>query len=76
MWKIFCRETCQSVEVSLVPPKKPKVQQPKDDFPTNFLSFYPTFKPETSATTQESDQEIKTEIKLNLANENLSAQKV
>ena len=65
-----CRETCQSVEVSLVPPKKPKAQLPKDDVPTNFLSFYSTFKPETSANTQESeqhdlvDQEIETEIKL------------
>ena len=50
------RETCQSVEVFLVPPKKPKVQLPEDDFPTSFLSFYPTFKPETSANTQESEQ--------------------
>ena len=35
-----CRETCQSVEVSLLPPKKPKAQLPKVDVPTNFLSFY------------------------------------
>ena len=65
-----CRETCQSVEVSLVPSKKPKAQLSKDDVPTIFLSFYSKFKLETSANTQESeqhdlvDQEIKTEIKL------------
>ena len=47
-----------------------------------FLSLVSTFKPETSAKTQESeqhdlvDQEIETENKLNLAKENLSAQKV
>ena len=47
-----------------------------------FLSLYSTFKPETSANTQESeqhdlvDQEIETEIKLYFAEENLSAQKV
>ena len=34
-----CRETCQSVEVSLVPPKKPKAQLPKDDVHTNFYRF-------------------------------------
>ena len=68
--KIYSRETCQSVQFSLVQPKKPEAQLPKDDVPTNFLSFYSTFKPETSANTQESeqhdlvDQEIETEIKL------------
>ena len=77
-----CRETCQSVKVSLVPPNKPKAQLPKDDVPTIFLSFYSTLKPEASANTQESeqhdlvDQEIETEIKLYLAEENLSAQEV
>ena len=77
-----CRETCQSVEVSLVLPKKPEAKLPKDDVQINFLSFYLTFKPETSANTQESeqhdlvDQEIETENKLYLAEENLSAQKV
>ena len=46
------------------------------------MSFYSTFKPETSANTQESeqhdlvDQEIETEIKIYLAEESLSAQKV
>ena len=62
-----CRETCKSVEVSLVLPEKPKAQLPKDVVPTN---------------TKESEQhdlvcqEIETEIKLYLAEENLSAQKV
>ena len=51
-----CREICQRVEVSLVPSKKPKAQLPKDDVPTNFSSFYSTFKAERSATTQESKQ--------------------
>ena len=46
-----CRETCKSVEVSLVPPEKPKAQLPKDDVPTVFLSFYSTFQLETSANT-------------------------
>ena len=32
---LSCRETCQSVEVSLVPPKK-QAQLPKDDVPTIF----------------------------------------
>ena len=56
--------------------------QKKDDVPTNFLSFYSTFIPVTSANTQESEQhdlvnqEIETEIKLYLAEENSSAQKV
>ena len=40
-----CRETCQSVEVSLVPPEKPKAQLPKDDVPTIVFSFYSTLKP-------------------------------
>ena len=46
------------------------------------MSFYSTFKPETNANTQESEQlylvdgEIETEIKLYLAVESLSAQKV
>ena len=46
------------------------------------MSFYSTFKSETSANTKESEQhdlvyqEIETEIKLYLAEENLSAQKV
>ena len=77
-----CRETCKSVEVSLVLPEKPKAQLPKDVVPTIFLSFYSTFKSETSANTKESEQhdlvyqEIETEIKLYLAEENLSAQKV
>ena len=77
-----CRETCQSVEVSLVPPEKPKAQLPKDDVPTFFLSFYSTFIPVTSANTQEGeqhdlvDQEIETEITLYLAEESLSAQKI
>jgi len=77
-----CRKTCQNVEVSLVPPKKPKAQLPKDNVPTTFLSFYSTFKLETKANTQESEQpglinqEIETEIKLYLNLENLSAQKV
>ena len=77
-----CCETCQNYEVSLVPPKKPKVQLPKDDVPTNFLSFFSTFKPETSANTQESeqndlaDQEIETEFKSYLAEESLSTQNV
>ena len=31
-----CRETCKSVEVSLVLPEKPKAQLPKDVFPTIF----------------------------------------
>ena len=64
-----CRKTFQSVEVSLVPPEKPKSQLPKDYVPTNFLSFYSTFQLETSANNQESEQhdlvnqEIETEIK-------------
>ena len=51
-------------------------------FPQFFLSFYSTFKLETKANTTESEQhdivyqEIETEIKLYLAEENLSAQKV
>ena len=49
---MFLHETCQSIKVSLVLPKKPKVQLPKDDFITIFLSFYSTFKPETSAKTK------------------------
>ena len=63
-----CRETCQSDEVSLELPKKPKAKLSKDNVHTNFLSFYSTFKPKTSANTQESeqhdliDQEIETEI--------------
>ena len=46
------------------------------------MSLVATFKPETCAKTQESEQhdlveqEIETENKLNLAKENLSAQKV
>ena len=32
-----CRETCQSVEVFLVPPIKPKAQLRKLNVPTNFL---------------------------------------
>ena len=46
------------------------------------MSFFSTFTPETSANTNEIkqhglvDQEIETEIKLYLAEENLSAQKV
>ena len=68
-------KTCQSVEVSLIPSKKNEAQLPKDNVPTNFLPLYSTFKPETSANTQESeqhdlvDQEIETEIKLYLAEE-------
>ena len=45
--KYSCCETCQNVEVSLLPPKKPKAQLPKDNVPTNFLSSYSTFKPKT-----------------------------
>ena len=77
-----CRETCQSVEVSLVPPKKPKAQLPRGNISTNFLSFLSTVKPETSANTQESEQhdlvyqKIKTKIRFYLAEENWSAQKV
>ena len=62
-----CRESCKSVEVSLVLPEKPEAQLPKDVVSTN---------------TKESEQhdlvcqEIETEIKLYLAEENLSAQKV
>ena len=76
---LSCCETCKSVEVSLVLPEKPKAQLPKNVVPTNFLSFYSTFKSETSANTKESEQhdlvcqEIETEIKLYLAEENLSA---
>ena len=75
-------KTCQSVEVSLIPSKKNEAQLPKDNVPTNFLPLYSTFKPETSANTQESEQhdlvyqEIETENKLYLTEENLSAQKV
>ena len=50
-----CLETCQNVEVFLVQHKKPEAQLPKDDVPTSFLSFFSTFKPETSANTQESE---------------------
>ena len=70
-----CRETCKSVEVSLVLPEKPKAQLPKDVVPRIFLSFYSTFKSETRANTKESEQhdlvyqEIETEIKLYLAEE-------
>ena len=46
-----CRETCQSVEVSLVPSKKPKAQLPKDSFPKNVLSLYSIFKANTITNT-------------------------
>jgi len=51
-------------------------------FPEFFLSFYSTFKSETRADTKESEQhdlvyqEIETEIKLYLAEENLNAKKI
>ena len=59
-----------------------KHQIPINNVPKNFISLYLTFKQETSANIQESeqhdlvDQEIETENKLYLAEENLSAQKV
>ena len=51
-------------------------------YPQLFLSFFSTFKSETGENTKESEQndlvyqEFETEIKLYLAEENLSAQKV
>ena len=59
-----------------------KHQIPINNVPKNFISLYLTFKQETSANIQESeqhdlvDQEIETENKLYLAEEILSAQKV
>ena len=65
-----CRATGQSGQVPVVQPNKPKPQLPNNDVPKSFLSFYSTFKSETSADTHESeqqdsvDQEIETEIKV------------
>ena len=77
-----CRETGQSGQVPLIPLNKPKAQIPTNDVPKNFLSFYSTFKSERSEKINESeqkdsvDQEIETEIKAFLAEENVSAEKV
>ena len=77
-----CRETGQSGQVPLIPLNKPKAQIPTNDVPKNFLSFYSTFKSEKSKKVNESeqkdsvDQEIETEIKAFLAEENLSAEEV
>ena len=75
-----CRETGQSGQVPLVPPKKRKAQIPTNA-PKNFLSVYSTFKSETTNThesmQQDSvDQEIETAIKAFLAEESLSAEEV
>ena len=70
------REASQSGQVPLVPPNKRKSPIPTNDIPKKNLSFYSTFKSERSANTYESeqhgsvDQEVKTEIKAFLAEEN------
>ena len=52
-----CRETGKSGQIPLVPPKKPRAQLPKNNFPKNFLSLYSRFKSKTSVNTHESEQQ-------------------
>ena len=51
-----CHETCQSVEVSLVPPKIHKLNYLKMMFQQIFCRSIRHLEPETSANTQESKQ--------------------
>ena len=41
---------------TLVPPRKPKAQLPRDNVPKNILLFYSIFKSEASENTHESQQ--------------------
>ena len=63
-----CRDTGQSDDSLIVPPKNPKPQSPTNIDPKSFLSFYSLF--ETETTTHKNDQqdtvnvEIAAEIKI------------